>query len=156
MSTEHMPRPSRLTVVETVYHECGDDPPVSSESRFSRDLPSGEQHYNRKVTVASANWIPLNFGWAGPTPAHVVIQNDENRYGPPTTPTPEEAARLTSLVLELGVLGGMGVVPVAKVRPGESARLEPHHDGKLYVRAPNGRVHAVVFAVPGKGENDHA
>lgn len=125
--------PARLTVVETVYHQPAAGPPTATESRFSRPLGSDEQPYSRRLTIPT-RWVRLDPGWVGGGCAALALSNEGPVARRTTVPTPEEAAADAALVVTVGVAAdpeGATVAPFARVRPGESLRLEPADPGRL-------------------------
>ena len=125
--------PSRLTVVETVYHwQSGDCDQRCWHSAFSRDLETAEEMWQRaSPQKVGDQWQEVETGWVG-LPGMLVVANREQREG----------------VLLLGVIHeSAGLLPFAVVRPGESARFEPF--GRVMVRSADskGCLYAVA-AVP--------
>lgn len=127
------PRPNRITVVETVYHQVGNDKPMSVESRFSRAIESDEQVYERRhknSQVATAERKRLDYGWVD-SPGMVVIRNDESD---------SESARVLQVSFP-GIDKGSFDIP-----PGESLRCSPSHS--IMVRAACETVAFTLHAFP--------
>lgn len=152
-----MTQPSRLTVVESVYHQSPNSQPIGVEARYGRLLATDEQPYVRKFTVGPQRQrLPL--GWlagteenGGPGPACVgllCVANDEGRQRT-VMPTPEERASSDARLITLAVAVTESLsVAFAVVRPGESCRFEPSCAGNLIVWCEQGEVKCTLTALP--------
>lgn len=139
----------RLVVVETVYHQPAGDRPVSVDSRFSRDLQSVEQPYQRQL-VATEEWQPLDHGWIEDA-GMIVIQNLEGKFA--ANPTDEERAEATAKILEVSYFAGENPVVDAfgrgwLVLPGESMRACPSDVRCLAVCSRSGPLRFSIFILP--------
>lgn len=136
-------RPARITVVETVYHQPPDAQPATvAASRFGRALAHGaDRRPDSYLMAVGADWTPLDCGRV-PDCGLLVLVNEEGRFVA-VQPTPAERAAAEAKVAEVGV----GGVPFALLRPGESCRFEPAAAVELRCRAGSARVS--VHLVPG-------
>ena len=141
----------RLVVVETCYHLPWEGEPVSVDERYSRDLSTHEQLYERRCRVGEA-WEPLDLGWLTGV-GMLVLSNQEGR-NLQTRPTPEEQAEMDGRVLEVGwqprEATQFDSPPFALllVPPGESLRIVPATTDGLIVRCRRGTCKFVVYAWP--------
>lgn len=125
------PRP-RMVVVETVYYQVPGESPTSNETRFARQLNTGEQPYLRRGK-AGMNWTPLDTGWIQ-VASSLCLRNEEGR-NLTRVPTEEQKLALSRKVLLLGVGDGDGgVVAFGEVLPGESLRMTPVSLSQLFLR----------------------
>lgn len=118
-----------LTVVETVYYRRDGNNPYQSESRYSRRLESGEQHYERNLR-ATGEWQKLDTGWIGDNVSALCIYNDQGVFD--TNPSPKEKADEALRVIEVSYTKSSDESFL--VRPGESMRVLPSKASSLYVR----------------------
>lgn len=137
----------QITVVETVYHRpaFGGDPFVS-DSRFSRELGSFEQVYERKHLQAIEEWKRLDLGWIKSC-GMLILQNEEGRFLQ-RNPSEEEQVRFRSKVLEVCIgespdPGRSWLVPA-----GETIRVVPGSIEHLYLRCRTGRAYYTIRAFP--------
>lgn len=130
-----------LTVVETVYHLSPGEQPKSFETRFSRDLETVEQCYERHLL---AKEIPteLYFGWLNSV-GTFVIRNKEG-INPQQVVSEEEKEQLKRKVLVVSYGNGPGWL----VPPLESVRLTPSTLEGIFVRSLSGDIPFTLFAVP--------
>jgi hypothetical protein len=89
---------SEITVVEQVYHQLSGSQPRAIESRFSRELESDEQPYERHLKVGEES-VPLDCGWIKEA-SQLVIINEEGK-GLQANPTDEERKGLACKILEI-------------------------------------------------------
>ena len=123
------PRPNRITVVETVYHQVGNDKPMSVESRFERILASDEQVYERRhknSQAATTEWKKLDYGWV-PSVGMIVIRNDD---------------KINTLLAAYSD----GTSGYFRIPPGEPFRCCP--SGILSVMATEGTIDFTIFVFP--------
>jgi hypothetical protein len=125
---------NRITVVETLYHKSGDNQPKGHEHRFTRQLESDEQAYERTCRVGE-DWTLIDAGWLnGAQIGMLILVNDEGKF-PQTIPTAAEVAEASEKVLELGTTECFAIVP-----PGESLRFVPYDITNLRVRSAHGTI----------------
>lgn len=139
---------SKLTVVETVYHQGANRQPTSTDSRYSRYLETDDQPYSRTVTLDEA-WKVLDIGWfAERQPLRVrllVIQNEEGKYLA-IQPTDLERLALKEKVVEVSV---GGISADWEVLPGESLRGSPSGDPRrLRLRSRSGKTRCTYTLYP--------
>lgn len=142
---------SRLTVVESLYHQSFGEEPVRVDSRFSRELESDEQPYSRRLK-ATEGWQPLDCGWVK-DPGMVCVTNEEGKHFQ-VNPTKEEKEALARKVLEILISPGqlnresMGWESLGwLIPPGESFRgCPPSH--KIWIRSQSGVTRFSVFTIP--------
>lgn len=127
-------RPSRLTVVETVYHHQRGGQPAAVEARYTRRLASDEQPYRRTMTLG-AEWQPVDLGWLQGQPVGLLILQSGEKPGGP--------------LVEVGVAVLDAVQPAFVIRPGESFRGEPLPDAEICVRASAAGARLAVTVLPG-------
>lgn len=139
---------SRLTVVESIYHQTTGEQPSAVLTRFSRDLESDEQPYVRRRRKATPEWQPVDYGWVE-SPAMVVIQNDERRLlrARATNPTDEERLAAEAKVIELR-FADSSHSPVWLILPGETMRGSPSPGASLRVRCLAGEAQYNLFVYP--------
>lgn len=145
----------RLVVVESVYHQ-----PVGKEakliaSRFSRELSSDEQPYQRELK-ASERWEPLDNGWIDKA-GMLVIRNNEGQFLQ-TQPTEEERQEVAERVLEIccedrDALSVDNDFPISLfpqwwILPGESMRACPADLGSIYIRCRSGTAQFTLDLLP--------
>lgn len=137
---------SRITVVETVYHQTVPDQPTALESRFSRFLASDEQVYVRRLTVGE-DWQRLDTGWLK-VASLLLVSNDEGR-GQQVQPTDQERADIAARVIE--VAHGeyrSAILPDWLIPPGESLRGCPASLGNIWLRCRQGVARCTVVLFP--------
>jgi hypothetical protein len=139
----------RITVVEMVYHRSASGgEPFVSDSRFSRELGTYEQVYERKHLPVEEGWQKVSLGWVK-TCGMLVILNEEGRFSQ-RNPTDEERSRAKGKVLEVCY----GPIPEgANPRPwlvpaGETMRVVPVGVDDLFIRCRSGRAYYTVRAFP--------
>lgn len=155
---------SRLVVVDQVYHQPAQGRPQVVRLPFARDLEGHEDAYTRNF-AAGADWRPLDTGWVGDAVGLLLVRNREGdaELGPYAD---RDREALPARVLELALrqrpdpegqfrtMHSPSQAPptllrCARVRPGESCRLEPvTDDAEWLVRGTAERVRATVTAIP--------
>ena len=145
--TSHQPQKKiadRVTVVETIYHQVQGEQPTTIESRYSRNLKTDEQLYQRRFTVTE-DWVLLDLGWAGNNISLLHISNEEGKF-PHKIPTPEEIEEVARRVIEVSYAptSGMGW----SIPPGESIRGIPTRVESLFLRCVCGKAKCVLTLVP--------
>lgn len=142
------PAKSRVVLVEQLVHVGRRGEPTPVSDRFSRGLTSDETPYRREFT-AGPDWAPLDCGWLAAGVSQLRLKNEEGSDRL-TVPTDGEKAAEARRVVELGT-GGEDfpwVEDFARVRPGESLRLEPTRLAKLRVRCVGGTARCSLFLTP--------
>lgn len=148
--------PSRMTVVETLYHAPPHEQPVGTEHRFGRLLATDEQPFVRKFTVTE-KWAWLPCGWFVEGDGLVGMLHITNDEGKDRTvnPTERERAESEGKVIELAVCDPAacenqthGYTPFALVRPRESCRFEPCGISRIALRCRGGETKATLTLIP--------
>lgn len=117
-----VPARSRITVVDTVYHQASGADPTCAESRFNRELLTDELPYSRQMKLEE-HWRPLDHGWMAAS-GMLFIRNEEGRFAQ-VVPTAVERGEALRKIVEIGIETSVGVIPFAYVPPGESCRWPP-------------------------------
>jgi len=126
--------PSRLTVVERVYHQPAGQEAVAFESPFYRFLASEDTCYNRSLTV-TPEWQQIDLAWVA-KPAMLYLANEgRTQVGP-------------DVVVGVEVPHGLDPMPVARIPAGESMRLCPIAGATFYAICPLGSGRLKVVAIP--------
>lgn len=123
----------RLAVVETAYHQQFGKQPHSIETRFSRQLSTQNQLYERQL-VATEEWYPLDCGWLEST-GMMVLVNNEGKFLQ-VQPTDEEREAAERKVLEVSYQDAPHNVWL--ILPRESMRAQPGDVRKLRIRCQSG------------------
>jgi hypothetical protein len=138
---------SRITVVETVYHQPGDMQPSSVSPRFTRWLGSDEQPYIRTITLTE-EWVALDQGWLKGQCGMVVIENEESKRLT-FIPTPDEQDEIEARVIEVGYRGhkdqGGGSF---LVYPRENLRITPSDPDRIELRCRQGKARCTLHVYP--------
>lgn len=122
-------RKARLNVVESVYWQRGHEQPLDVPCRFGRDLASPERPYVRECLAGEA-WHAVDLGWAGPTPALLVLVNAGAAPLVLCLLPPEEEAKYRTAFSPPAAAPW----PALVVPPGESQRLTPAPGARLLAR----------------------
>lgn len=109
---------SRVVVQETVYHHQAGGRTTCAGKPWHRILKSGEQAYQRILTLYDDEWVPLDVGWT--TPASMVFIECCKQGGD----------------CELGIDRDLTVIRMFSISGGESCRFEPSEDVKYMMRGP--------------------
>lgn len=133
---------SRVTVVETVYHQTGEGHTTPIESKYQRFLGSVGPGYLRLQTVGE-DWQPLDVGWVQDA-SFLHIRNEKPRYS--RVPTAVEQGIAESKVLELRMEDSE--IPFSEVRVGESIRINPMYVRMIQVRCRSGEAKFTVNVLP--------
>ena len=135
----------RLTVVEHVYHqEGGGKSPVGSDCVSARFLRTDEQPYVRKTRIGET-WTRLDTGWLASV-SLIRVVNEATVFA--TYPSLREKTEAEAKVLEIGVEDETGVHSFARVRPGDSFRIDPVDSPSLRVRCRSGFAQVTIHAFP--------
>lgn len=132
---------SRMTVVDSVYFQPPHEEATVTDCRFSCELESDEQPYQRQMKVGET-WQPLDRGWLD-SAAMLVVRNDEGRFTQ-EQPTREDRAKAAAKVVVLA----FGDRPAVLVRPGRSARFEPNLLEEITLRCESGTARVTVTLIP--------
>jgi len=134
----------RVTVVETIYHQVQGEQPTTIDSRYSRNLETNEQLYQRRFTVAE-DWTLIDLGWAGKNVSLLHISNEEGRF-PHNIPTLEELEEAAKRIIEVSYVptSGMGW----SIPPRESMRGLPTKVESLFLRCACGKAKCILTLVP--------
>ncbi len=134
---------SRLTVVESLYHQASGEEGVMVSSSFSRNLESDDQAYGPRRLKATEEWQPLDCGWVEEI-GMISVTNEEGKHLQ-VNPTEEEKEALAKKVLEISLS------PRASwyflIPPGESFRGYPSAQ-KLWIRSQSGITRFSNFVIP--------
>jgi hypothetical protein len=158
------PPPSRIVVVETVYHQEHGSEPVAAGRPFSRFLSTAEQPFGPRRLKVGCEWQPIETGWLSENVGMLYLRNEGEGLAAsrPGEPSEEEPAR----IIELGLLVDLNspdadltmhdpaslpvvVIPFGQIRPGESRREEPRNLPLFRVRCETGECRLTVHAFPG-------
>lgn len=124
-------RGPRMVVHETLQHQNPGGSPTSVVRKFLRRLSSDEQPFTRRFTVTQAT-TALETGWLDRT-SMLLLANDGG---------PDSAA------VTVGMISSLGVIGFARIRPGESLRLEPYDLAAIRVRSDGEPVKCVLHLLP--------
>lgn len=149
VSTDIPKRPlsDRITVVDTVVHYRKDVGPTAYDTRFSRDLATKEQTYDREIQVTE-EWQPVSFGWNAGNCGMLILKNVGNRK-PYIRSTKEEREEWKERVIEVTTHGEAESDFDWEIPVHESMRGKPNTDVKIFVRCRKGETTLVVTVVPG-------
>lgn len=136
------PISDRITVVDTVVHYRKDIGPTAYDTRFSRELTTREQAYDREISVGE-EWQPVSFGWNAANCGMLILKNVGNRK-PYIRSTVEERAEWAEKVIEVT----SDINPQWEIRIGESMRGVPIGPGAILVRCRKGQTTLVVTVIP--------
>ena len=134
---------SRLTVVETVYHQNPKEQPTCVDSRHTQVIEGDEQVWQRRCKVGE-EWTPIDQGWIEACSCFHV-RNDEGRFL--INPTDAEREEVAARVLEIAFAGQ--VQHAWLVRPGMTFRGEPSEARSLLIRCRSGEARYTVTFFPG-------
>jgi hypothetical protein len=135
---------SRLTVVENLYHQPTEGFPAMAfgdASRFSRELQSDEQPYERH-RVAKETWEPLDCGWIERC-GMLMVRNDEGHFS--VNPTQEQRAKVARrvLVVSFGESEDAILLP-----PLETCRFYPADVKQMQIRCREGTARYTLYLIP--------
>jgi len=137
-----VPTTARMTVVESVYHQLSESPPVmlyrGEGHQFSQDLKSDEDSYEHRC-VARAEWSPIDHGWLDRC-SHLLLRND---YASPVRGQPIEDGDHT---LEIAFCESD--VPHLLLCPGESNRIHPANLQEMRIRSRTDGTRYTICIVP--------
>lgn len=147
---------AHLTVVETIYHQAGnDEQPTAVPHTYMRALTSEEQAYSRVMSVGE-DWMPLDSGWLQKC-SQVWIHNQQLRRD--ANPTQDEREADSGRIVDVGIKlpsteprdnwspPDGHPVPTLWLHPNDSMRAPFTDPAMVYLRCRNGvaKVRVVVF-----------
>lgn len=141
----------KLTVHVIVYHQNPGEDPFQRTSIWDRRLKSGDQPYQRRLTIGQ-EWTPLDLGWIK-EPGYILLENRAGRREP-ENPTEERKAEIASMVLDVGFFAyldpgsGPAMVPSLVVRPGGAQPFELYEGARVYLRSAYGSIPVNVYVFP--------
>lgn len=149
-----LPRPpvkGRIVVVEQVYHQPVDAPPVLVESKYSRRIDSEEQPFGPRRLRVTEEWQELSAGWIEGV-GLLVVSNEEGK-GLQVQPSESERREIGLRVVELAMfpvptVPGEAFSPIPWIiPPGESFRGSTDTLGGIKVRCRRGsaRISYTIF-----------
>lgn len=135
---------SRLSVLNTVYHQPAGEQPMAVVGNYCRWLESDEQPFSRRLRIGE-EWQAIETGWIRHA-GLVVLKNDEGVFDQ-VQPTEQERMDAQAKVLEVSCSSGP---PEAQwlVRPGESLPATPASTMRLQIRCRQGQARCTVTAFP--------
>lgn len=132
---------NRITVVETIYHQEFGENPVMVASRYSRELESYDQPYERKL-VATPTWEPLETGWIKECGLMIIKNREEcSRM---VIPTEEEKEELAKKMLEVSYGDRDGWL----IPPGETMKAYPRSLEGLGICSLHGNTKYKLYLYP--------
>jgi hypothetical protein len=135
---------SRLTVVETLYHQPAGGFPATmlgDASRFYRDLSSDEQAYERHRAL-KGDWEPLDCGWIDRC-GMLLVRNDEGQFT--VNPTPDQRAEVSRKVIEMSFDGERTSILIP---PTETCRFYPADIKQIKLRCHEGVARYTICLLP--------
>ena len=143
---------SRLTIVETIYHQPADGFPstlLGDAVRFNHELQSDEQPYERHK-FAREQWEPLDCGWIERA-GLLLIRNDEGRFS--VNPTPEQRTEVNRRVIELTFASSLVIGEATRrecllIPPGETYPFLPSDASQLRLRCREGTARYTLCLIP--------
>lgn len=152
--------PARISVHDNLYFQPAgrgvESQPSGVEARFTRNLRSDEQMYERRSKVGPG-WKPLPLPgpeWIDPADCGMLSLKNLEGDDLAVVPTPDERAAIDAKVVEVGLSSSQtdpdaAVTPFARVRPGEAVRVEPVNLHLYRLRCPAGSARYALALVPG-------
>lgn len=137
------PLPPRITVVEHIYYQAGNDQATQTSNTYSRELSDNEQPYYRKAK-ATGEKQSVDLGWIEKC-GLLSISNLEV-LDSQTTPSQKERDELSRKILEVGWRGC--AKSTCLIPPGESMRFYPRDPSDLIVRSRYKTINYSVTAYP--------
>ena len=134
----------RITIIETIYHQQQDEQPTMIEHKFSKELDTQEQLYQRRTKVGE-EWQPIDCGWVGAENTGIIILQNEEGDFPKVIPTEEEREEVNKKILEVSYNGSEYSMLVF---PQESIRLHPSSPKDLKIRCRSGNARLTIYAIP--------
>lgn len=138
--------PHRLTVIERVYHQQQNQPPLQIESKFVQELSVDEACYFRPASRISEDWQALDYGFLKDACGTIVLQNISGRYLR-AIPTPDAKKELDAKILEVGVMAPIPI-PFALVPPKQNLRVNLMPGLTYLVRSQSGQAEFNLYAIP--------
>jgi hypothetical protein len=116
--------------------------------RFSRDLSSDEQPYERR-TVVGESWTAVDCGWIDRC-GMLMLRNEEGHFS--VNPTPEQRAEVMRRVVEItfGTVLTTGVPSreCLLIPPKETCRFYPSDVKSLHLRCRAGKAQITLYLLP--------
>lgn len=131
----------RMVVIEELVHQGGGHQPKSVPHSFGRFCESDEQPYQRIVTIGE-QWQEVDFGWVESCGMLSIVNITPQSS---VVLSPEERTERDSKMVEVSV--ETGVPAFARIRVGESLRMEPIHKS-ITLRCLSGKTKVNIMAVP--------
>ena len=132
----------RLTIVETLYHRTIESGIAEYVGRFTRDLQSDDEPYQRQKKIGE-EWEPLDTGWLEVNVGTVFIQN---KAGTDLMRVPsdgeKEAISRQAIVIRFNGSDGL-IIP-----PKESARFCPVNSSTIEICSLSGTIRYSLCVVP--------
>lgn len=142
---------NRITVVESIYHtEFGQNPSMI-DARYSRELDSDEQLYQRRLT-ATEEWSRLDTGWIEEA-GLMVIKNLTGEFLQ-ISPSEEEKEETKKKILELSYLVGANPFDSLSeglnwlIPPKETMKAVPSSVKTLFIRSQFGEIKYNLYLFP--------
>lgn len=145
----------RFGVNQTVYYYGAGNPQHKSyNSTYSAKCDMNEAPYERNLRVTE-EWQQLDQGWfkdyPGKEPEEMLLINEEGSLLQ-RIPTEEEKVEIASRIVEVGVkivvTEGVGIVDVARIKPGRSLRYSPQEIGRVWLRCRKGVARVSLVLIP--------
>lgn len=139
----HQKRKSRFASYITCYHSIGAEQPTAVECRWSKDLTSEEQLYQRRVKLTE-EWVSLDTGWLGAAYSTVIVDNREGT-GLAVIPTQGQSLATAKKAVEISFRDD-GVVDLVVLPGTVQPFLSPQR--AISLRSRHGDLNCVVSVVP--------
>ena len=135
--------PSRLVVVENIYHQESGRQPTSVESNYTRFLKTDEEVYRRRMKVGE-NWMSIESGWIE-KPGMIILKNEEVYRGA-VNPTPDEIKEVQKKIVEVS----SSTLPDCSwfILPGENMRGIPKDLSNIRLRCQHSTAMVSIILIP--------
>jgi len=139
--------PSRLVLVETLYHQITGEEPSQFSFKSTQRLTTDEQVFTRRCKI-EYDWVKLETGWLKEA-SRVLISNTtgSRRSTIPTEEEQEEVDRSQLIILLCEPKYADKVSPIV-VKPGDSVHFVPFDLDKVYLRATLNFVDCTLTTFP--------
>jgi hypothetical protein len=148
---------SRITVVETVYHQQSGGQPTAVVNRHGRPLDTDEAPYTRQVNLTE-EWQALDLGWLEGNVGMLVLSNEEGKgytVNPPRSELEDVRRRIVEVTYEwpsgprdMHSPPKVALAPEWYVFPGESMRATPAHADLLRLRSQHVKARVLLTLFP--------